>query len=282
MKRTKIAWTEATWNPVTGCTKCSAGCLNCYAERMAVRLKAMGLEKYKNGFAVTTHDDRLDEPLHWKGRRIVFVCSMGDLFHKDVPFEFIDEVVEVIRGTPQHTYQILTKRAERMAEYFKSRAVPKNAMLGVTVENRAAKARIGALKGIETDGVRFLSCEPLLEDVGGLDLDGIGWVIVGGESGRGARRMERAWIDGVRSQCAARGVPFFFKQWGAWGEDGVRRSARANGFLLDGEVAREWPRGLATARGGEYAVTAEKDFWASMEPRPFHLDLLPHEREDEW
>ncbi len=246
MKNTKIAWTEKTWNPVTGCTKCSEGCQNCYAENMAQRLKAMGAKGYEDGFKVTLHPERLNEPLKLKGRNMVFVCSMGDLFHEDVPWNFIDKVIDVIEATPNNTYQILTKRTREMEKFFSKWNYPrKNIWYGTTVENRAAKERIFYLQciGNEMDNppLRFLSCEPLLEDLGELDLSGIGWVIVGGESGAKARPMKEEWVLNIRRQCEERGVPFFFKQWGTWGADGVRRSKRANGCLLRGEVVRQWP-----------------------------------------
>ena len=244
MKKTKIAWTETTWNPITGCSKCSAGCQNCYAEKIARRLQAMGIEKYKNGFTVTLHENALDEPLSLKGQHTIFVCSMSDLFHKDVPFSFIDKIMETIRLTPQHTYQLLTKRADRMAEYFLQHDVPKNAMLGVTCECQKAKGRIGSLRKIKTDCVKFLSCEPLVEDLGELDLQGIDWVIVGGESGNKARAMKKEWAQNIQSQCKVQGIPFFFKQWGTWGEDGIKRNKKANGCLLDGKIIQEYPRGI--------------------------------------
>ena len=241
MRTTKIEWTERVWNPVTGCTRQSAGCAHCYAETMARRLKAMGIAKYKNGFQVTLHPDTLDEPLRWKRGSNIFVCSMGDLFHKDVPFEFVDRVMAVIRRAPQHRFQILTKRAERMAEYFAVREVPKNAWLGVTVESQETKFRIDCLREIAGVSVRFLSCEPLLEDLSSLDLKDIHWVIVGGESGPQARPMKEDWVIGIQQQCRKQKSAFFFKQWGAWGQDGVKRSKHANGKLLRGKVVQEMP-----------------------------------------
>lgn len=241
MRTTKIEWTERVWNPVTGCTKQSAGCAHCYAEVMARRLKAMRLEKYSRGFEVTLHPEALDEPLKWKQGANIFVCSMGDLFHKEVHFEFVDEVMNVVRSAPQHRFQILTKRAERMAEYFESRSVPENAWLGVTVECKDTKFRADCLRKIAGANVRFLSCEPLLEDLGQLDLNGIHWVIVGGESGPQARPMKEEWAVNIWNQCQVQKVPFFFKQWGAWGHDGVKRSKRANGKLLQGNLVQEMP-----------------------------------------
>ena len=216
MKTTKIEWTDKTWNPITGCTKYSQGCINCYAETMSRRLKAMGLDKYENGFELTLHSDCLEEPMQWKKPHNIFVCSMSDLFHKDVPFEFIDEVMHTINNTPQHRYQILTKRAERMAEYFATREIPQNAWLGVTVEAQTSKNRIDILRTLAAP-IRFLSCEPLLEDLGCLNLDNIDWVIVGGESGPSARPMKENWVLSIKEQTDKQKSAFFFKQWETWG-----------------------------------------------------------------
>lgn len=240
MKTTKIEWTDKTWNPVTGCTKISQGCAHCYAEVMTRRLKAMGQEKYANGFSVTIHEECLEEPLSWKQPHTIFVCSMSDLFHKDVPFDFVDKVMETIRLTPKHRYQLLTKRAERMAEYFLSHDVPENVWLGVTVEARSSKSRIDCLRVLNAP-IRFLSCEPLIEDLGELDLRNINWVIVGGESGPQARPMKREWIDSIQEQTERQGGVFFFKQWGTWGSDGIKRSKHANGKLIDGKVVQAMP-----------------------------------------
>lgn len=240
MKTTKIEWTDKTWNPVTGCTKISPGCAHCYAEVMTRRLKAMGLEKYANGFDVTLHEGCLGEPLTWKQPHTIFVCSMSDLFHKEVPFDFVDKVMDTIRRTPQHRYQLLTKRAERMAEYFLTHEVPNNVWLGVTVEAQSSKPRIDCLRVLDAP-IRFLSCEPLIEDLGELDLSNINWVIVGGESGPQARPMKREWIDSIQEQTEAQGGLFFFKQWGTWGSDGVKRSKHKNGKLIDGKVLQAMP-----------------------------------------
>lgn len=242
---TKIEWTEKTWNPTSGCDKVSVACLNCYAEVMAKRLSGMpgSKEKYKNGFKVTLHPECLNEPYSWKKPTMVFVVSMGDLFHKDVPFEYIDKVMKVIEDNPQHTFQILTKRARRMAEYFlKHHAVPKNAWIGVTCENRDYYERIDCLRAITKASVRFLSCEPLLGDMSDINLNGIDWLITGGESGNRARRTPIEWFRGLRESCRRWNVPFFFKQWGAWGEDGVKRSKYLNGSMLDGEEWKQMPR----------------------------------------
>lgn len=240
MKTTKIEWTDKTWNPITGCTKFSAGCKNCYAEVMSRRLKAMHLQKYKNGFGLTLHNDVLLEPLAWSKSHNIFVCSMSDLFHKDVPFEFIDEIMKVIEQSPQHRYQLLTKRAERMAEYFNNRSVPSNVWLGVTVENQQSKYRIDYLRSLNAT-IRFLSCEPLLENLKDLNLDNIDWVIVGGESGILARPMKEEWVISIKKQVDEQGSAFFFKQWGTWGSDGIKRNKHANGKELNGKVYQAMP-----------------------------------------
>ena len=240
MKTTKIEWTDKTWNPVTGCTKRSIGCTNCYAEIMARRLCAMRQEKYKNGFQLTLHEDVLDEPLSWQNPHTIFVCSMSDIFHEEIPFDFIDKVMKIIRKTPQHRYQLLTKRDKRMAKYFETRLVPENVWLGVTVEAKAIKNRIDMLRTIPAT-IRFLSCEPLLEDLGEIDLSNIHWVIVGGESGKKARPMKEEWVLNIEKQAISSGSAFFFKQWGTWGADGVKRSKYANGKLLKGEIRQALP-----------------------------------------
>lgn len=232
----KIEWTELTWNPVTGCSKVSPGCKHCYAETMSKRLQAMGAPGYENGFQVSLMPTRLGQPLQRRKSTMYFVNSMSDLFQDEVPETFIDQVMDVIRATPQHTYQILTKRSGNMREYFYSRDVPNNAWLGVSVEDKKyGKPRISDLMKINAK-TRFLSIEPLLEDLGKLHLQGIHWVIVGGESGIGARPMKEEWAINIRNQCISAGVDFFFKQWGAWGADGKQRNKKANGRLLDGKV----------------------------------------------
>jgi len=240
MKTTKIEWTDKTWNPVTGCSKVSAGCANCYAETMARRLQAMGMEKYKNGFEVSLHYDVLCEPAHWRKPHIIFVCSMSDLFHEDVPFEFIDEVMNVIEFTPQHNYQILTKRAQRMALYFETRVIPKNAWLGVTVDIINSKNRIDYLRNLNAT-IKFLSCEPLLEDLGTINLQGIDWVIVGGESGLKARPMKEEWVLSIMKQTNEQEAAFFFKQWGTWGSDGIKRNKKLNGKKINGKIYQTMP-----------------------------------------
>ncbi len=240
MKTTKIEWTDKTWNPITGCTKISQGCAHCYAEVMTRRLKAMGLPKYSNGFEVTLHEECLEEPLQWRQPHTIFVCSMSDLFHKDVPFSFVDKVMDTIHCTPQHRYQLLTKRADRMAEYFHSHNIPINAWLGVTVEAVSSKPKIEYLRDLEAP-IKFLSCEPLIEDLGILNLSGIDWVIVGGESGPQARPMKEAWALSIQEQCKLQGSAFFFKQWGTWGSDGIKRDKHKNGKLINGKVYQAMP-----------------------------------------
>ncbi|ODS23585.1 hypothetical protein AB835_08205 [Candidatus Endobugula sertula] len=237
----KIEWTEATWNPVTGCTKISPGCKYCYAESMSRRLQAMGAPGYDNGFALSLLPERLDQPKKRCKPTMYFVNSMSDLFLDAVPFAFIDQVISVIKDTPWHTYQILTKRSERMLEYFTTRSVPSNAWLGVSVEDCTyGKPRIKDLQTINAQ-TRFLSIEPLLEDLGTLSLQGIHWVIVGGESGTKARPMEESWAINIKDQCATANVNFFFKQWGTWGQDGIKRAKKNNGRLLQGKTWDQIP-----------------------------------------
>ena len=242
MKKSQIEWTEYTWNPTTGCTKISQGCKNCYAEVMAGRLKAMGAAGYEDGFKLKLHPDRLTQPLARQKPTIYFVNSMSDLFHEDITFEYLDKVFDVIRQTPQHTYQILTKRPEIMQNYFANRLVPNNSWLGVSVENqKQGVPRIDILRGVKAK-IRFLSIEPLLEDLGELNLAGIHWVIVGGESGVKARPMQQEWVENIQKQCFSANGAFFFKQWGTWGADGVKRNKSANGNLLNGKVFEEFPQ----------------------------------------
>jgi protein gp37 len=237
----RIEWTEQTWNPTTGCTKVSDGCRNCYAEVMARRLHAIGVPGYQNNFRLTLQRNRLSQPLHRRQPTIYFVNSMSDLFHRDIPDDFLDEVFAVVRATPQHTYQILTKRAQRLPRYFARRECPANVWLGVSVENRrSGLPRIDDLRATPAR-VKFLSVEPLLEDLGDFDLRGIDWVIVGGESGHQARPMRASWARKVKRQCAAAGVAFFFKQWGRFGQDGVSRSKGRNGRELDGRTYDAMP-----------------------------------------
>lgn len=233
MSATSIEWTEATWNPVTGCSKVSPGCTNCYAERMAQRLRAMGQPNYRDGFAVRVHRHMLDVPTRWQKSRMVFVNSMGDLFHDEVDATFIQDVFEVMRSTPQHTYQLLTKRASRLMEMSRALDWPTNVWMGVTVEDEQRMARVEVLRKVPAS-VRFLSLEPLLGPLPGLDLDGIDWVIVGGESGPRARPMAKEWVLDIRDLCLGQDVPFFFKQWG-----GVRK--KAAGRELERHVWNQMP-----------------------------------------
>ncbi|HPN94703.1 MAG TPA: phage Gp37/Gp68 family protein [bacterium] len=211
--KTSIEWTEYTWNPVTGCSKISPGCRNCYAERMAKRLQAMGQPNYADGFKVRLHEHVLNAPLEWNRPSVVFVNSMSDMFHEDVPVEFIQKAIDVMRRTPRHQYQILTKRAERLEDISPSLQWPDNVWMGVSVENNDYTYRIDHLRKTKAR-VKFLSIEPLLGSIPELDLSGIDWVIVGGESGPGARPMKREWVVEIRNQCVGADVPFFFKQWG--------------------------------------------------------------------
>jgi protein gp37 len=237
----KIEWTEQTWNPTVGCTKISAGCKHCYAETMAKRLQAMCTPGYENGFKLTILPQRLDDPLQRKKPTVYFVNSMSDIFHDNIPDAYIERVFAVIQQTPHHTYQVLTKRAARMARFFKNREVPQNAWLGVSVENKKhGVPRIDYLRQVPAR-IRFLSVEPLLEDVGELNLTDIHWVIVGGESGPKARPMKLEWALSVQQQCDEQNVAFFFKQWGGWGEDGKRRAKSKNGRLLNGKTWDEMP-----------------------------------------
>jgi protein gp37 len=232
-----IEWTEATWNPVTGCTKVSAGCKNCYAERLALRLEAMGNRRYRNGFRVTLHDDVVDLPKSWRIPRTIFVNSMSDLFHKDVPIEFIQRVFETMRHCPQHTFQILTKRSERLRTVAAQIDWPPNVWVGVSVEDSQVLSRIDDLRKVPA-AVRFLSCEPLIGSLAGIDLTDVHWVIVGGESGPHARPMKNEWVHEIFRACRKAGVPFFFKQWG-----GVRKDL--TGRLLRGRTYDEMPQRVA-------------------------------------
>ena len=234
--QSRIEWTELTWNPTVGCTKVSPGCKNCYAETMARRLQAMGVNGYENGFQLSLMPERLAEPLERRKPTVYFVNSMSDLFHEKVPFAYIRRVFDVMAKSPQHTFQVLTKRADRMAEFCNEIDVASNVWLGVSVENRKhGVPRIDVLREVKA-AIRFLSIEPLLQDVGKIDLKGIHWVIVGGESGVKARPMNPEWVDNIKRQCDKTGVAFFFKQWGAWGADGQKRSKKANGRKYQSRV----------------------------------------------
>ena len=233
MANSAIEWTESTWNPLTGCTKISAGCKNCYAERMARRLQAMKQPRYVDGFELTLHPDSLEIPLRWKKPQMIFVNSMSDLFHKDVPLKFIQQVFEVMNKAHWHTFQVLTKRAERLAQIDKCLSWSSNIWMGVSVESSDYLCRAEQLK-VTNAHIKFLSLEPLLGPLKGLNLSGIDWVIVGGESGPGARPVEISWIRQIRSNCLDNEVPFFFKQWG-----GVRK--KHAGRILDGRTWDELP-----------------------------------------
>jgi protein gp37 len=235
--KSTIEWTQMTWNPVTGCTKVSEGCRHCYAERMALRLRAMGNRRYANGFRVTLHDDLVDLPRQLRQPRLIFVNSMSDLFHEDVPEEFIGRVFETMVACPQHTFQVLTKRSRRLREMASRLPWPRNIWIGVSVENERVLARIDDLRQVPAS-VRFLSCEPLLGPMERLDLAGIAWVIVGGESGPGARPMKPEWVESILKQCRQAEVAFFFKQWGG-------RRKCATGRELNGRTYDELPMALA-------------------------------------
>ncbi len=241
MRKSKIEWTERTWNPSAGCTKISSGCKNCYAETMAIRLRGRGTVGYENGFKFNPVPSRLNDPLKRKKATVFFVNSMSDIFHENMPEEYLDRIFEVIENTPHHTYQILTKRADRMYDYFSKKPVPSNVWLGVTVENKQqGLPRIDKLRHLKAK-VLFLSVEPLLEDLGAMNLTNIDWVIVGGESGHKARPMDKEWVINIKQQCEAEGIAFFFKQWGTWGEDKVKRSKKLNGKELEGKIWQQYP-----------------------------------------
>lgn len=229
----KIEWTEATWNPVTGCSKISQGCKFCYAEVLAIRLKAMGQARYANGFEVTLQDDVLELPLRWREPRTIFVNSMSDLFHKDIPLEYIKKVFLTMVRAQQHTFQVLTKRSDRLREVALELPWPKNVWMGVSVEDQKQTERVHHLTAVPAH-VRFLSVEPMLEEITHLPLEGIHWVIVGGESGRTPRPMDPAWVRSIRDQCANARVAFFFKQWGG-------TNKKKAGRLLDGRTYDEMP-----------------------------------------
>jgi protein gp37 len=242
-QRSAIEWTEATWNPVTGCTKVSPGCAHCYAETFAERFRGVPGHPYERGFDLQLRPERLEQPLSWRQPRMIFVNSMSDLFHEEVPEEYIRDVFKVMRKAHWHTFQILTKRSERLAELAPKLPWPDNVWMGVSVENQRWTPRIDALRTVKAK-VRFLSCEPLLGPLK-LDLGGIHWVIVGGESGPRARRMNPDWARDIRQQCAAAGAAFFFKQWGAHNEAGERVGKGKAGRLLDGRLWGAMPLGGA-------------------------------------
>ena len=233
MAKSAIEWTESTWNPVTGCTKISPGCKHCYAERMSIRLKAMGQPNYVNGFQLTVHEHVLEMPLRWKRPQTIFVNSMSDLFHKGVPLEFISKVFDVMVRASHHRFQVLTKRSKRLLDLSPKLPWPSNVWMGVSVENSDYLFRIDHLRQKDAH-IKFVSFEPLLGPIHDLDLEGIDWVIVGGESGPKARPMDPDWVREIRDRCLSAKVPFFFKQWG-----GVIK--KRNGRVLDGRTWDQMP-----------------------------------------
>lgn len=234
VSNTKIEWTEASWNPVTGCTRISNGCKNCYAFNMARRLNAMGNVRYRNGFNITFHEDLLDRPLKWKSPRKIFVNSMSDLFHEDIPLEYILKVFKTMNKAHWHTFQILTKRSKRLSEIASHLPWSDNIWMGVTVEDSSVKYRIDNLRTVPSK-IKFLSLEPLLSDISRINLRNIDWVIVGGESGPRARPVEVEWVRNIRDACLNQNVPFFFKQWG-----GVNK--KKAGRVLDNKIWDEYPK----------------------------------------
>ena len=233
MSKSKIEWTDNTWNPTTGCSKISSGCSNCYAEKLSYRLQKMGNPKYRDGFKISIHQNSLREPYKWKKPSMVFVNSMSDLFHESIPFSFIEQVFKVMNENQLHVFQVLTKRSKILMEYTKHLNWTKNIWMGVSVEDDNQLCRVDDLKKTDAS-VKFLSCEPLLADLGKLNLTGINWVIVGGESGSGSRPMDEVWVQNILNQCDEQGVPFFFKQW-----DGFNK--KKNGRLLNGRTYSEMP-----------------------------------------
>jgi protein gp37 len=233
MAQSSIEWTENTWNPATGCTKVSAGCKYCYAEVMSRRLKAMGVEKYSAGFQVRTHENQLSIPYTWKHSKIVFVNSMSDIFHEDIHIHFIKKVFKVMNDNPQHVFQVLTKRSERLSEVHKELKWTQNIWMGVSVENENVKYRIDNLRNTRAK-VKFLSCEPLIGPLNNINFENIDWVIVGGESGYRPRAMSPDWVLDIQDQCEIAGVAFFFKQWGG-------RNKKKNGRILNGRTYDEMP-----------------------------------------
>jgi len=229
-----IEWTQSTWNPLTGCDKVSPGCKHCYAERMAFRLQAMGMPQYVNGFQLTLHENALELPLSWKKPQVIFVNSMSDLFHKDVPLQFIQKVFATMRRAHWHQFQVLTKRADRLAELSSKIVWPENVWMGVSVEMSLYAHRINSLRKTGAK-VKFLSLEPLLGPLPKMNLKGIDWAIVGGESGPGARPMDLAWVLDIQQQCKKAKIPFFFKQWGGWNK-------KKAGRQLQGRTWDEMPR----------------------------------------
>lgn len=236
VSNTKIEWTDTTWNPITGCSPISEGCANCYAMKMAARLKAMGNKRYENGFDVTLHHDLINEPLKWNKPRMVFVNSMGDMFHEKVPLEFIQRVFFTMSQANWHIFQVLTKRSSRMLELSDKLKWPSNLWMGVTIESGKYLYRAENLKKTPAS-VKFLSIEPMISPVSNIDLKGIDWVIVGGESGPGARAIREEWVLTVRDECLSSNTPFFFKQWGG-------RNKKKAGRLLQGRTWDQFPASI--------------------------------------
>ncbi|MBN1304910.1 MAG: phage Gp37/Gp68 family protein [Anaerolineales bacterium] len=236
MADSKIEWTDSTWNPITGCTKISPGCKNCYAERMAKRLKAMGQPNYENGFNLTLHPHMLKRPLEWKKPSLIFVNSMSDLFHQDVPLEFILEVFDIMKEAHWHQFQVLTKRAERLSALAPSLNWPDNVWMGVSVENQDYTYRIDHLRNTNAK-IKFLSIEPLIGPITTMGLRNIDWVVVGGESGPRSRIIKKEWVLNIKNMCQEEGVPFFFKQWGG-------TNKKKTGRLLDGQTWDQLPKNI--------------------------------------
>lgn len=239
--KSNIEWTQMTWNPVTGCTKVSQGCKHCYAERFAKRFQKMGVLRYRNGFKVTLHEDLIQKPLEWKKPLLIFVNSMSDMFHEEIPLDFIQRVFATMVESPHHIFQILTKRSKRLQKIANTLPWSKNIWMGVSVEDSRVIHRISDLQQVPA-AVRFLSCEPLIGPLKNLPLKGIHWVIVGGESGPGARPMKPEWVEDILEQCRKDGVPFFFKQWG-----GPRKDLTGRKF--NGRTYNEMPRNIYKWRG---------------------------------
>ncbi len=248
--RSNIEWTETTWNPTTGCTKISSGCKNCYAQNWAHMQQKRGISQYKSGFELALAPNRLEDPIKWKKPKMVFVNSMSDVFHKAIPSNYLESIFEVMNNTPWHTYQILTKRIERILETNSKMLWSENIWLGVSVEDKTTIQRIELLKSSSAK-VKFISFEPLLESLGSLDLNGIDWVIVGGESGGSARKLEKEWVLEIMSQCKNKNIPFFFKQWGKRifnpdptdpTMDRPHPHYARGGCMIDKEIIREFPK----------------------------------------
>ncbi len=233
MNKTKIEWTDKTWNPITGCTQISTGCKNCYAKKMARRLHAMKNPRYINEFDITIHEDLFEVPLNIKKPSVVFVCSMSDLFHEDVSFDEITKIFDTMKKANWHIFQVLTKRPERLLEFSKNYEIPENVWVGTSVENKDFIYRVEILEQVQAK-IHFLSCEPLLGSLDEMELTNIQWVVVGGESGSNARPVEKKWIIELRDKCEKEKIPFFFKQWGGWNK-------KKNGHELDGKIYKQMP-----------------------------------------